>query len=219
MLEYCKEKYNFDFLTTRQHLNLDFHGAVKLCNFGMFILLCLVRPYTFVLTRAHLVRRRVRDGLAVPDCISGEDLAGDDLLLPVIKDDALIILLDDVLEDGHLPSPTSEPTALALMERKNQLENDLARVTEQFANYRLAVEETLDRRWGDDALTTLPNKEADRPSSPAEDFQYWESYAGNGEARPDLESHVLQLTRSRYPRDHAEGRSAHRCVSRLRLRQ
>lgn len=34
MLEYCKEKYSFDFLAVRQRLQLDFHGCVKLVNYS-----------------------------------------------------------------------------------------------------------------------------------------------------------------------------------------
>lgn len=35
MLDYCRDRYGFDFLETRRRLGLDFLGAVKLCNFGM----------------------------------------------------------------------------------------------------------------------------------------------------------------------------------------
>lgn len=34
MLAHCCEKHGFDFLATCRRLALDFHGAVKLCNFG-----------------------------------------------------------------------------------------------------------------------------------------------------------------------------------------
>lgn len=34
MLAHCSEEHGFDFLATCQRLGLDFHGAVKLCNFG-----------------------------------------------------------------------------------------------------------------------------------------------------------------------------------------
>lgn len=34
MLTHCKDKHGFDFLAVRQKLQLDFHGAVKLVNFG-----------------------------------------------------------------------------------------------------------------------------------------------------------------------------------------
>lgn len=34
MLAYCKDKFGFDFLGVRDSLGLDFHGCVKLINFG-----------------------------------------------------------------------------------------------------------------------------------------------------------------------------------------
>lgn len=36
MLSYCCAKHGFDFLATCRRLGLDFHGAVKLCNFGSY---------------------------------------------------------------------------------------------------------------------------------------------------------------------------------------
>ena len=35
MVDYCRDKFGFDFLEPLRRLNLDFHEAVKLCNFGM----------------------------------------------------------------------------------------------------------------------------------------------------------------------------------------
>jgi protein arginine N-methyltransferase 3 len=37
MLEYCRTEHKFDFLAIRRDLGLDFHGSVKLCNFGTSI--------------------------------------------------------------------------------------------------------------------------------------------------------------------------------------
>lgn len=34
MLDHCKTKHGFDFLTIRQKLGLDFYGTVKLVNFS-----------------------------------------------------------------------------------------------------------------------------------------------------------------------------------------
>jgi hypothetical protein len=34
MMAYCKEKFDFDFTKTCRRLALDFHGAVRLINFG-----------------------------------------------------------------------------------------------------------------------------------------------------------------------------------------
>lgn len=35
MLEYCKDKYGFDFVATRDRLSLDFYGSIKLVNFSL----------------------------------------------------------------------------------------------------------------------------------------------------------------------------------------
>lgn len=34
MLEYCKDKFSFDFVATRERLGLDFYGSIKLVNFS-----------------------------------------------------------------------------------------------------------------------------------------------------------------------------------------
>ena len=36
MVAHCKEKHGFDFLAVRDRLQLDFHGSVKLINYGRF---------------------------------------------------------------------------------------------------------------------------------------------------------------------------------------
>lgn len=34
MLAHCKDKFNFDFVATRDRLGLDFYGSIKLVNFS-----------------------------------------------------------------------------------------------------------------------------------------------------------------------------------------
>lgn len=36
MLAHCRDQHGFDFLAVRQRLQLDFHGSVKLVNFGRY---------------------------------------------------------------------------------------------------------------------------------------------------------------------------------------
>jgi protein arginine N-methyltransferase 3 len=43
-LEHCKAKSGLDVLATRDRLGLDFHGMVKLINFGMFFPSCRFFP-------------------------------------------------------------------------------------------------------------------------------------------------------------------------------
>lgn len=65
-----------------------------------------------------------------------------------------------------------------LVALNTRLAEELAAVNSQFANYRLAVEQTLDRRWGDDKQDA-PTKSGEA-STKDESQYYWESYAANG---------------------------------------
>ncbi|KAM0322946.1 hypothetical protein ACHAQA_009045 [Verticillium albo-atrum] len=160
MLEHCKKQHGFDFVAVQKRLSLDFHGSVKLVNF---------------------IRQKVRDGAALPDTITLEDVDHERYLKPVIDDDALIMSLDELhVDDIELPA-TELPSSAAgevlspqsLIASKAELERELAAVKSQFANYRTAVEQTLDRRWGDDSDPG--------PAAPPRDQSqyYWESYAAN----------------------------------------
>ncbi|KAM0276916.1 hypothetical protein ACHAQH_006247 [Verticillium albo-atrum] len=161
MLEHCKKAHGFDFLAVQRRLSLDFHGSVKLVNF---------------------VRQSVIDGVALPECIGLEDIDHDRYLKPVVEDDALIMSLDELhVDDDAEPSSKGGPFAVtdetpstqSLLASKSELERELAAVKSQFANYRTAVEQTLDRRWGDDSNPG--------PAAPPRDQSqyYWESYAAN----------------------------------------
>lgn len=111
-----------------------------------------------------------------------EDIDHDQYLKPVVEDDALIMSLDELHVDDHVEPSSKEgsvltgevPSTQSLLASKSELERELAAVKAQFANYRTAVEQTLDRRWGDD---TDPG-----PAAPPRDQSqyYWESYADNG---------------------------------------
>ncbi|KAK4154137.1 S-adenosyl-L-methionine-dependent methyltransferase [Chaetomidium leptoderma] len=145
MLAYCKDKFGFDFVGVRDRLGLDFHGCVKLIN---------------------LVRRSVKEGAALPREITADHLADDDkLLIPVLADDALIFCLDDLPESGkgqqggssaeikaeEAQAGTGEKPAVDdLLQKNAQLQAEMEQLAKQFTNYRLAVEQTLDKRWGVD---------------------------------------------------------------------
>jgi protein arginine N-methyltransferase 3 len=152
MLEDSKQNHAFDFVAHVQKLKLDFHGAVKLVNF---------------------VRDHVKNGSPVPKEISEKDLEDEKYLRPVLENDALIFSLDEVLE--NITSEGSEGAKDSdLVARNKELEEELERVKNQFASYRLTVEETLDRRWGDD---TEPAKTEEKKDDSA---YYFESYAAHG---------------------------------------
>ncbi|KAK4101349.1 S-adenosyl-L-methionine-dependent methyltransferase [Parathielavia hyrcaniae] len=148
MLAYCKDKFGFDFLGVRDRLDLDFHGCVKLINF---------------------VRQSVKGGsTTLPQEITADHLADDSLLIPVLADDALIFCLDELpeplsgqaaqaQEQGQAAAQVQQASAAGkrpvvdeLLQKNAQLQAELEQLARQFTNYRLAVEQTLDKRWGVD---------------------------------------------------------------------
>lgn len=164
MLAYCKDKHSFDFLGTVRRLHLDFYGAIKFVNF---------------------VRTCVQQGTPLPGAISQDDLQSEELLKPVLANDALLFNLDEVLEAGEEQDADSDPalagsSAQDILAHNKALEEELETLRAQFSNYRLAVEQTLDRRWGDD------NEAAPQKSEPKKDNSdyYFESYAAHGILSP-----------------------------------
>lgn len=158
MLDHCKQAHAFDLAAILQRLNLDFHGAIKLVNY---------------------IRHSVKQGTPLPEEITAKDFEDDKFLQPVLEDDALLFSLDDILEaegDSPADSKLKDASSDAVLVRNKDLEEELEKVRSQFANYRLAVQETLDKRWGDD-------KDIDSSSTPKKDNSnyYFESYAQNGE--------------------------------------
>jgi hypothetical protein len=155
MLAHCKEKHAFDFLATARKLQLDFYGAIKLVNF---------------------VRQRVQQGQPLPETISAEDLNDDVLLKPVLENDALLFTLDEVLEAQNL-SDSQDTSAADLLNRNKALEEELETLRNQYENYRLTVEQTLDKRWAEDAPRAGSSKASEKEDESA---YYFESYAYHG---------------------------------------
>ncbi|CAK7229075.1 Ribosomal protein arginine N-methyltransferase rmt3 [Sporothrix bragantina] len=147
MVAYCKAEHGFDFLAVRDRLGLDFYGSVKLINF---------------------IRQRVHEGSALPAEISEADIASDEFLKPVLDDDAFIVTLDSLPEPrqqastGEAKSNLGADTSSAgsLQEKNEQLRAELDSLTRQFENYRLAVQKTLDQRWGVDEESQAAAKDA-----------------------------------------------------------
>lgn len=144
------------------------------------------------------VRRSAKEAAPLPQEITAEHLADDKLLIPVLDDDALIFCLDEL--------PTSAPTQAQekgkaaekqaagngevpvdeLLQKNAQLQAELEQLAKQFTNYRLAVEQTLDKRWGvDEEGEKGAASKAAAPAEPEkkqkdESAYYFESYAHNG---------------------------------------
>ncbi|RYO99338.1 hypothetical protein DL764_006839 [Monosporascus ibericus] len=173
MLAHCRDKHGLDFLAVRQRLQLDFHGSVKLVNF---------------------IRQRVHEGLPVTEDISLADIDHEQYLKPVLDDDAVILGLfdlpevttaaaDDAVAAKAAAEPSGDNAALVddLLKRNAELQEELARVTAKFDNYRVAVQQTLDQRWGEDADAgdeAAKGKGKEKEKAEDESKYYWDSYAG-----------------------------------------
>ncbi|KAI0182145.1 S-adenosyl-L-methionine-dependent methyltransferase [Hypoxylon sp. FL1284] len=165
MLAHCREKHNFDFLGVRQKLQLDFHGCVKLVNF---------------------IRQRVHEGLPVTEELSWADIDHEQYLKPVLDDDAVILGLFDLpdLKPAGADAVQNGDSAVLvddLLKRNTELQEELARVKAQFDSYRVAVQQTLDERWGDaDQAEAQSSSKKGKEGEKKEDDSkyYWESYAG-----------------------------------------
>lgn len=156
MLAHCKEKHGFDFLATVRRLQLDFYGAIKLVNF---------------------VRQRTQQSQALPESISKEDLSDDALLKPVLENDALLFTLDEVLEaDEAGAEDAGDASTKDLLSRNKALEEELETLRNQYENYRLTVEQTLDKRWAEDT----PKAGSSKAEKEDESAYYFESYAYHG---------------------------------------
>lgn len=147
------------------------------------------------------VRQKVHDGKPVkPDDIKASDLEDDSLLKPVLEDDALIVCLDDLPAAGEAAPQAREirqkeaPAVDELLRKNAQLQEELEKLSQQFSNYRLAVQQTLDQRWGEDEKPESSKARAEAPApapapatngtekkddSPPEATYYFESYAHN----------------------------------------
>ncbi len=146
------------------------------------------------------MRKSVKKGVPLPLEISSADLADDQLLIPEMEDDAFIFCLDDLpasasSEDPVAPKgsalgtpPSRNPPVDELLMKNARLQEELEQLTKQFTSYRLAVEKTLDKRWGVDEEEA--KGEASKPDAAAsatpekkqrdESTYYFESYAHNG---------------------------------------
>ncbi|KAI5209926.1 S-adenosyl-L-methionine-dependent methyltransferase [Aureobasidium subglaciale] len=165
MIKYAAEQHNFDFLKIAKNFDLDFFGAIKLVNY---------------------IRSEAKNGNQKPDVSSKSLFEDDKFMQPVLEDDALLFSLDDVLdsEDAagqNLPIGSSG-------DKTSELEAQLARLQEQFAEYKLTVEKTLDDRWNE------PAKEGEAGSSKTknenhQDPGYFDSYSYN-----DIHQTMLQDT-------------------------
>lgn len=130
----------------------------------------------------------MKGGKPLPDQITEADIEDDKYLMPVLPDDALIMCLDDLpsssdAADGKgkaAEGASTEETAGDAASKNASLQAQLDELNKQFANYRLAVEQTLDKRWHADDDDSSSRSSASSKEKKDESAYYWESYAHNG---------------------------------------
>ncbi|KAF2674850.1 putative ribosomal protein arginine N-methytransferase rmt3 [Microthyrium microscopicum] len=164
MLDYCKKTYNFDFAAAQKILGLDFYGRIKLVNY---------------------IRYEVKNGNLQPDISSADNFSDDKYLQPALEDDALLFYADELEDeeiDAAIPSKGKENAqpipALDPEARIKQLEEQLEKAQFQFAEYRKAAQNSLDKRWQDlDGADDGPADTSKQASQRDED--YFDSYSYN----------------------------------------
>jgi type I protein arginine methyltransferase len=161
MLLHCKDKYNFDFLQIRNEFALDFYGTIRLVNY---------------------IRSEVKAGRAVTPSLPKEVLEDDRYLKPVLEDDALLFNLDDLpdvvpLDEVNTFGIVAADRSTELLGRVLELEQELRKTQSQFSNYKVAVQQTLDRRWSDEVGTVASRGAGEKTDY---DSSYFSSYAYNG---------------------------------------
>ncbi|KAK7548745.1 protein arginine methyltransferase RmtB [Phyllosticta citricarpa] len=159
LVEGTKRAWGVDLAEVVARFGLDFYQRIKLVNY---------------------IRSQVRAGNSQPDLSSAAVFADDKYLQPVLEDDALLFLVDelgDSEEEAH-----QDPQG----DRVKQLEEELQALKANFADYREAVSRTLEERW---AEKDAPNGTQAGPSAngqKSEDKQqkgveqgYFDSYSYN----------------------------------------
>lgn len=163
MLEHCKTSSSLDFVKIQKGLQLDFLGSVKLVNY---------------------LRKEAMKGNVVNVIHSKDAFESDEYLQPTLEDDALLFSLDEIAGDPSIDEGTAETTSAN--GNTQFLQQRIAELELQFANYRSEVAETLNSRWGvsQDALTSdsavKPTlSDSDRTSLEKYDRGYFETYSYN----------------------------------------
>jgi protein arginine N-methyltransferase 3 len=110
-----------------------------------------------------------------PDVSSASKFADDEFLLPVLEDDALLFSLDDLRQD--VPETLETEVKQTPEARAAELETELKALQAQFADFRVQVDQTLERRWIDTEATNTDSSKKVRDI----EGDYFDSYSYNGD--------------------------------------
>lgn len=127
----------------------------------------------------------MKDANKLPEQISEADIQDDEkFMIPVLADDAFIMCLDDLPSSSGAPSAETGEGSETGVEAEGTtaaLQAKIDELTKQFANYKFAVEQTLDKRWHAD---DEPSQKSTGSEEKKDESQYyWESYASHGKSK------------------------------------
>ena len=142
--------------------DLDFLGTIKLVNY---------------------IRTHIKAGITTPDVSSKEKFDGDVYLKPVLEDDALLYSLGDIEDEDAETSGGSDAERRVI-----ELQEDLERLQNQFSEYRLAVQRSMEEQLSEEdsklsASSSGPSTKAVNKIEEAES-DYFSSYSYNGIYKP-----------------------------------
>lgn len=136
--------------------DLDFYQSIKLVNY---------------------IRAAVKEGNLKPDVASATTFADDKYLQPVLEDDALLFSLDEIASSTTDLTAPQEQTPEACIA---DLEAQLTALHAQFADFRLQVDQTLEKRWTDTDQPAIAESSSTSAGKKAGiDNTYFESYSYN----------------------------------------
>ena len=159
--------------TNLRDAELDFLGTIKLVNY---------------------IRFEVKRGNRKPDLSTKQLFEDERFLQPTLEDDALLYSLDDLNDDqssslerdsdrGTSPQASQTPDLLA---RVTELEAELRLHQQQFAEYRVAVNEVLEGRWNSSEApkhleTETSTTDETMAARQDDDSHYFNSYSNIGQ--------------------------------------
>lgn len=130
----------------------------------------------------NYIRSEVQKGNKTPDVSSKSAFDDDSYLKPVLDDDALLYSLEDLTDDSA-EEGNNEKTA---DKRVAELEEELELLRGQFANYRLAVQTSMNEQLQatDDSIPAKPVATKSEAATRIEDADegYFTSYSTNSES-------------------------------------
>lgn len=139
----------------------------------------------------NYIRSEVKSGTTKLQIASPGIFAEDRYLQPVLEDDAVLYSIDDLTTQAEsdlidieasrqVQSPGDDGNAR--LARIAELEEKLRDLTAEYGSYRVQVQETLERRWGDEGPSNSQNPVTASVAEKDVDHSYFDSYSYNGKS-------------------------------------